>query len=159
MSDVGGGSNWWDVFVVIDDSGCCLFFEGSIDGTVRCWDTRSRNFKPIQVLDDARDSISSLNVVQHEILTGWALWTQNFLLQHQIWSNFVITESILSAFKMWGLFPCECCVCRSVDGKVRCYDLRMGQLRVDSINSNCPSFNISAILQINHTSLYGTRLR
>lgn len=47
---------------------CCL--SGSIDGTVRCWDTKSKNFKPIQVLDDAQDSISSLKVVQHELLTG-----------------------------------------------------------------------------------------
>ena len=26
---------------------------GSIDGTVRCWDTRSRRFEAIQVLDEA----------------------------------------------------------------------------------------------------------
>ncbi len=45
---------------------------GSIDGTVRCWDTRSRRFEPIQVLDEARDSVSSLKVAQHELLTGSA---------------------------------------------------------------------------------------
>uniref|UniRef100_A0A667W9H7 WD repeat domain-containing protein 83 n=1 Tax=Myripristis murdjan TaxID=586833 RepID=A0A667W9H7_9TELE len=65
----------------------------SIDGTVRCWDTRSRRFEPIQVLDEARDSISSVKVAQHELLTG------------------------------------------SVDGRLRRYDLRMGQLYVDFINS------------------------
>uniref|UniRef100_A0A3P9HCZ0 WD repeat domain-containing protein 83 n=1 Tax=Oryzias latipes TaxID=8090 RepID=A0A3P9HCZ0_ORYLA len=59
---------------------------GSIDGTVRCWDNRSRKSEPIQILDEARDGISSLKVVQHELLTG------------------------------------------SVDGRVRRYDLRMGQL-------------------------------
>uniref|UniRef100_A0A665VTA6 WD repeat domain-containing protein 83 n=1 Tax=Echeneis naucrates TaxID=173247 RepID=A0A665VTA6_ECHNA len=66
---------------------------GSIDGTVRCWDTRSRRYEPIQILDEARDGISSLKVAQHELLTG------------------------------------------SVDGKVRRYDLRMGQLHVDFISS------------------------
>lgn len=49
-----------------------VLFPGSIDGTVRCWDTRSRRHDPIQVLDEARDSISSLKVVQHELLTGSA---------------------------------------------------------------------------------------
>ena len=50
----------------------CVFspHPGSIDGTVRCWDTRSRRFEPIQVLDEATDSISSLKVAQHELLTG-----------------------------------------------------------------------------------------
>ena len=46
---------------------------GSIDGTVRCWDTRSRRFEAIQVLDEATDGISSLKVSQHELLTGWVL--------------------------------------------------------------------------------------
>lgn len=43
--------------------------------------------------------------------------------------------------------------CRSVDGKVRCYDLRMGQLRVDAINSNFPLLIISKKRLITHTSL------
>ncbi|KAG7251534.1 hypothetical protein CRUP_030151 [Coryphaenoides rupestris] len=47
-----------------------VILSGSIDGTVRCWDTRSRRFEPIQVLDEARDGISSLKVSQHELLTG-----------------------------------------------------------------------------------------
>ncbi|MEQ2191447.1 WD repeat-containing protein 83 [Xenoophorus captivus] len=49
-----------------------VILSGSIDGTVRCWDTRSRRNEPIQVLDEARDSISSLKVAQHELLTGSA---------------------------------------------------------------------------------------
>uniref|UniRef100_A0A8D0CV30 WD repeat domain-containing protein 83 n=1 Tax=Sander lucioperca TaxID=283035 RepID=A0A8D0CV30_SANLU len=55
----------------------------SLDGTVRCWDTRSRRF-----------DVSSLKVAQHELLTG-----------------------------------------QSVDGRVRRYDLRMGQLHVDFIST------------------------
>uniref|UniRef100_A0A3B4CNC1 WD repeat domain-containing protein 83 n=1 Tax=Pygocentrus nattereri TaxID=42514 RepID=A0A3B4CNC1_PYGNA len=70
-----------------------VMLSGSIDGTVRCWDTRSRRMEPIQVLDEARDGVSSLKVVEHELLTG------------------------------------------SVDGRLRRYDLRMGQLHVDFISS------------------------
>lgn len=47
-----------------------LCVSGSIDGTVRCWDIRSRKMEPIQILDEARDGISSLKVVEHEVLTG-----------------------------------------------------------------------------------------
>ncbi|NXD32508.1 WDR83 protein, partial [Spelaeornis formosus] len=66
---------------------------GSIDSTVRCWDCRSRRPDPIQVLDEAKDGISSVKLSGHEILTG------------------------------------------SVDGRVRRYDLRAGQLCSDYIGS------------------------
>lgn len=46
------------------------FPPGSIDSTVRCWDCRSRRPDPIQVLDEAKDGISSLKLSPHEILTG-----------------------------------------------------------------------------------------
>ena len=43
---------------------------GSFDATVRIWDCKSSSMKPIQVLEEARDSVSSLHVVGHEIVTG-----------------------------------------------------------------------------------------
>ena len=48
-----------------------VILSGSYDATVRCWDCRSRSPDPIQVLDDAKDSVSSLQVSQHAILTGY----------------------------------------------------------------------------------------
>lgn len=68
-----------------------VIISGSYDATIRCWDCRSRSAEPIQIIDDAKDSVSSLMVSQHEILSG------------------------------------------SIDGKVRIYDIRMGQLHVDCI--------------------------
>ena len=56
---------------------------------------------PVQVLDDAKDSVPSLDVSDHEILTG------------------------------------------SVDGYVRCYDLRVGQLRTDCIGEPVTSVQLS----------------
>ena len=43
---------------------------GSFDATVRMWDAKSQNTRPIQVLEDAKDSVSSLQVVGWEIVTG-----------------------------------------------------------------------------------------
>ncbi|XP_066563819.1 WD repeat domain-containing protein 83 [Amia ocellicauda] len=70
-----------------------VIISGSIDSTVRCWDTRSRRPDPIQILDEAKDGVSSLRVSQFELLTG------------------------------------------CVDGRVRRYDLRMGELHADFIGS------------------------
>lgn len=43
---------------------------GSLDNTVMCWDLKSRRNEPVQVLNDAKDCITSLQVTDHEILTG-----------------------------------------------------------------------------------------
>ncbi|XP_028035019.1 WD repeat domain-containing protein 83 [Bombyx mandarina] len=42
---------------------------GSVDNTVAFWDIVSRRQEPVQVLRDAKDSITSLQVTDHEILT------------------------------------------------------------------------------------------
>lgn len=47
-----------------------LAFSGSLDNTVMIWDIRAFNFQPIQVLKEAKDSISAIIVTDHEIVTG-----------------------------------------------------------------------------------------
>lgn len=47
-----------------------VVISGSYDATVRLWDCKSQSTKPIQVLEEAKDSVSSLHVVGHEIVTG-----------------------------------------------------------------------------------------
>lgn len=71
--------------------GASVVVSGSFDATIRIWDTKSQSTKPIQVLEEAGDSISSVHVAGWEIVSG------------------------------------------CVDGMVRCYDLRMGMVRVDFI--------------------------
>lgn len=71
-----------------------VLLSGSYDGTVRLWDLRNTgSTKPVQVLSDAKDSVSSVDVHGHRIATA------------------------------------------SVDGKLRVYDLRMGQLTTDSVTA------------------------
>ncbi|PWI66371.1 hypothetical protein PCL_05069 [Purpureocillium lilacinum] len=50
--------------------GDSLVVSGGFDTTVRIWDTKSNSFKPIQVLDEARDSITSLVVRGPEVVVG-----------------------------------------------------------------------------------------
>ena len=46
-----------------------VIFSASIDGTVKIWDVKSREYDPIQVLDDAKDSVTSLSLGNNELLT------------------------------------------------------------------------------------------
>ncbi|CAF1427397.1 unnamed protein product [Rotaria sordida] len=47
-----------------------IIFSASIDGTVKIWDIKSREYDPIQVLDDAKDSVTSLSLGNNELLTS-----------------------------------------------------------------------------------------
>ena len=47
-----------------------MVVSGSFDATVRLWDCKSQSVKPIQVLEEAGDAVSSLHVVGHEVVTG-----------------------------------------------------------------------------------------
>jgi mitogen-activated protein kinase organizer 1 len=53
-----------------EDSSVAL--SGSIDGTVKCWDVKSKRQEPIQTLEESGDSVTSLDVSDHEILVGSA---------------------------------------------------------------------------------------
>mmetsp|Transcript_14605 Transcript_14605/g.16210 ORF Transcript_14605/g.16210 Transcript_14605/m.16210 type:complete len:180 (-) Transcript_14605:39-578(-) len=68
---------------------------------LKIWDVKSRNFRPIQTMEDAMDSISSLYIYNYEIITG------------------------------------------SVDGRLRTYDIRMGELRTDVIDEAVTSVCMS----------------
>ncbi|CAG4995323.1 unnamed protein product [Parnassius apollo] len=46
-----------------------MAISGSVDNTVAFWDTLSRRQEPVQVLKDAKDTITAVQVTNHEILT------------------------------------------------------------------------------------------
>ena len=50
--------------------GDSVVISGSFDSTVRFWDSKSQSTRPIMVLDEAKDSVSSLAVHDYEIFTG-----------------------------------------------------------------------------------------
>ena len=50
--------------------GDSLIVSGSFDTSVRLWDVKSGSFKPIQVLNEARDAVTSLAVRGPEIIAG-----------------------------------------------------------------------------------------
>jgi mitogen-activated protein kinase organizer 1 len=50
-----------------DDS---VLISGSYDQTIRLWDMRSRSREPIQILSDCKDSVSSVDVSEYDIVAG-----------------------------------------------------------------------------------------
>ncbi len=75
--------------VAFGGDGASVVVSGSYDSTVRLWDTKSQSTKPLMQLSEAKDSVSTVKVVEHEIIAG------------------------------------------SIDGRLRVYDIRMGQVSVD----------------------------
>jgi mitogen-activated protein kinase organizer 1 len=53
---------------VFGGDGDSIIATGSFDGTVRIWDVKSKSYKPIMVLDDAKDSITDVAVHDAEII-------------------------------------------------------------------------------------------
>uniref|UniRef100_A0A671UFL6 WD repeat domain-containing protein 83 n=1 Tax=Sparus aurata TaxID=8175 RepID=A0A671UFL6_SPAAU len=103
-----------------------VILSGSIDGTVRCWDTRSRRFEPIQVLDEASDGISSLKVVQHELLTGSVdgRVRRYDLRMGQLHVDFISSPITCVCFSQDG----QCTLSSSLDSTVRLLDKSTGEM-------------------------------
>lgn len=79
-----------------------VLITASYDQTVKCWDMRTSNRDPIQVMQDFKDSVTSLARTESAIIAG------------------------------------------CVDGNVRIYDLRKGQLQCDNLKSPITSVCVSS---------------
>ena len=90
--------------VAFAGSGDSVLVSGSFDSSVRIWDVKSQQMKPIMVLEEARDSVSC-------VLAGPAAGAAG---EYEIFAG-------------------------SVDGRVRCYDLRKGALHTDVIGASVTS--------------------
>jgi len=88
-------------------NGCETYLSASYDATVKIWDGRSNSWEPIMTLQDAKDSVTDLHVVQDPVDPNNKKGQAN-------------TALIRTA---------------SVDGVVRTYDLRRGNLSSDNCGS------------------------
>ncbi|KXT10387.1 hypothetical protein AC579_1194 [Pseudocercospora musae] len=56
--------------VAFGGEGDSVAMSGSFDGTAKIWDLKARSEKPIMTLGEARDSVTSVKVLGHEIFVG-----------------------------------------------------------------------------------------
>eukprot|EP00116_Pleurobrachia_bachei_P006534 sb/3466796/ len=84
------------------NSASTVLISGGQDSHVRLHDLRSRSYEPIQVLDDPKDTITSIAIGEEEIVVG------------------------------------------SVDGWLRCYDIRLGKLHEDFMGEPITSVTLSS---------------
>lgn len=92
-----------DINCVCFNENSTVVFSGSVDGLAKAWDCSSRSKDPIQIFSEAKDTVSSVSVLGHEIIVA------------------------------------------SLDGKLRRYDLRKGQMFCDDVLGKSIIFNGSAI--------------
>ncbi|KAG8226520.1 hypothetical protein J437_LFUL006910 [Ladona fulva] len=99
---------------------------GSLDNTVMFWDCRSRKNDPIQVLREAKDSISSLQVTDHEILVGSLdCHVRKYdLRMTEVVCDFVGEPVTCVCFSEDG----QCIIVSSSDNSVRLFDKDTGEL-------------------------------
>ncbi|XP_006023472.1 WD repeat domain-containing protein 83 [Alligator sinensis] len=103
-----------------------VILSGSIDSTVRCWDCRSRRPDPIQVLDEAKDGVSSLRISDHEILTGSVDGRVRCydLRAGELYSDYIGSPVTSVCFSKDG----QCTLAASLDSTLRLLDKGSGEL-------------------------------
>ena len=92
---------------------CETYLSASYDGTVKIWDGRSNSYEPIMTLQDAKDSVTDIHVVQNNVSSGNTKGVSS--------NNTAIIRTA------------------SVDGFVRTYDIRRGSLFADKCDSSITS--------------------
>ncbi|KAK3933329.1 WD repeat domain-containing protein 83 [Frankliniella fusca] len=126
---------------------------GSLDNCVMCWDVRSRKNEPIQVLKEAKDSISSIQITNHMILTGSVdcRIRQYDMRTGDLITDFVGEPVISASFTGDG----QCVVVGCGDECVRLFDKDSGEMlgeysghhtgefRVESAVDNTDTFILS----------------
>lgn len=103
-----------------------MIISGSQDNSVMLWDIRSRTLTPVQVLPDAKDSISSVRISDHEILT--ASYDTKF-------RRYDIREGRLVTDCMGEVITCanftkdnRCILVSCADGSIKLIDKETGEL-------------------------------
>ncbi|EDO35821.1 predicted protein [Nematostella vectensis] len=127
-----------------------VIISGSYDSTIRCWDCRSRSQEPVQVIDDAKDSVTSVHVSSHEILSGSVdCKVRNYDIRMGTMHADCIGEPVTSVtFTQDG----QCILVSSLDNTVRLMDKDTGELLNEFKGHQNKEYKLDSCL--NHTDTH-----
>lgn len=99
---------------------------GSRDNTVMFWDIRSKTYDPIQILREAKDSISSVQVTDHEILSASldCRVRRYDIRMLKVLIDFIGEPVTCASFTRDG----QCFIVSTTDSVVRLFDKSTGEL-------------------------------
>ena len=106
-----------------------MLFSGGNDSTVRIMDLKSRSYEAVQILDDAKDSITSIDIADDEIIVGSVdgrirIYDLRMGKLHEDYVGEPITNICFSN-------DCQSVIVSSSDNTVRLIDKTSGQLLND----------------------------
>ncbi|RGB37439.1 WD40-repeat-containing domain protein [Rhizophagus diaphanus] len=120
---------------------------GSYDTTIRLWDCRSNSRAPIQILEEPKDSVTSLHMTQYEIVSGSA---DGYIRTHDIRMGVLITDLIsypVTSVCISG--DNNCILASSLDSTIRLMDRENGGLLNDFKGHENVSYKIHSRLSNN----------
>uniref|UniRef100_A0A8D8LWZ8 WD repeat domain-containing protein 83 n=1 Tax=Cacopsylla melanoneura TaxID=428564 RepID=A0A8D8LWZ8_9HEMI len=125
---------------------------GSQDNTVMMWDTKSRSHHPIQVLKEARDSITSIHVSDHEIMTASldCRIRRYDIRTGELVSDFVGEPIIDACFTR----DCQCILACSTDECLRLFDKATGELLEEYKGHKSGDFRIECCLDSKDSQIF-----
>ncbi|CAH0404043.1 unnamed protein product [Chilo suppressalis] len=111
---------------------------GSVDNTVAFWDIVSRRQEPVQVLKDAKDTITSIQVTDHEILT---CSVDCHVRLYDIRVGKMLSDLIGQIVTFGNLtHDGQCYVLSCVDGTVKLFDKDSGEILNTFTGHECKDF-------------------
>jgi len=125
------------------ESGSVLV-SASYDTTARCWDMRSRNSAPIQVLEGSADSLTSLAVSDHEVITSSV---DGVVRTYDLRAGSLTRDTVGQAITRIALSrDGHCLLASSLDARLRLLDKATGGLLNTYTGHTHAQFTVGACL-------------